>query len=327
MSPAISEIIHRGRSGRSRRNVSRRCRVADEGDALAVPVGVSLFGLEVAGCVPGIVCPVTGPAIDRGLLDLAVAVADRAGRMAAERFFQADFTTRLKQDGSEVTDADLAVEEMIRGELARYTPDDEVYGEEGGTSPGTSGRRWIIDPIDGTTYFARRIPLFSTFISYEDEHGPAIGVISRPIARQIAFAGRGLSCWIRNGDDPDQRPSLRQNTDMKHAVTQLLNPGTWHGELLAALHQNVRITGYLGGVTGLLTGGLDAIVMAGSPQEYQDLAPLPVIMSEAGGQVTDLSGGPVLSGPGTALISAGHLHDELLHMVASLPHGPRASTC
>lgn len=90
-----------------------------------------------------------------------------------------------------------------------------------------------------------------------------------------------------------------------------------------ALHQNVVITGYLGGVAGVLTGLLDAVVVAGFPQGYEDLAPLPVILAEAGGMVTDLSGGPVLSGPGTALISTGHRHGELLNLVADLPHGQR----
>jgi histidinol-phosphatase len=75
-------------------------------------------------------------------------------------------------------------------------------------------------------------------------------------------------------------------------------------------------------VPGLLTGVLDAVVMAGFPQGYEDLAPLPVIMTEAGGRITDLSGGPVLAGPGTALVSTGPLHDELLALVAGLPHGP-----
>jgi histidinol-phosphatase len=106
---------------------------------------------------------------------------------------------------------------------------------------------------------------------------------------------------------------------------QLVNPGTWHPELLAALHQNVTITGYLGGVAGVLTDLLDAVVVAGFPQGYEDLAPLPVILAEAGGVVTDLSGAPVLSGPGTALITTGHLHEELLNLVADLPHGQRQS--
>jgi len=264
----------------------------------------------------------TAPAVDRELLDLAVTVAHQAGCVAAERFFEADFATLTKEDGTDVTDVDLAVEELIRTELLRRTPDDEVYGEESGTTPGNSGRRWIIDPIDGTAYFARRIPLFSNFMAYEDEHGPAIGVINRPAARQMIFAGRGLGCWVRAGRDQDRRPVLRSNTELRQARIQLVNPATWHGELLAALHQNTWITGYLGGVSGVLTGALDAVVMAGSPQGYEDLAPLPVIMDEAGGRVTDLSGGPVLSGPGTALVSTGHLHDELLSLLADLPHGP-----
>jgi histidinol-phosphatase len=265
----------------------------------------------------------TAPAVDRHLLDLAVSVAHLAGDVAAERFFEAGFSTRRKPDGSEVTDADLAVEELIRAELLRLTPGDGIYAEETGAVTGTTGRRWIIDPIDGTTYFAHRIPLFASLIAYEDEHGPAIGVINQPVARQMIFAGRGLGCWVRTGPDPDRRPALRDNTSLPSARVQLANPATWHGDLLTTLHQNVRITGYLGGVTGVLTGLLDAVVMAGFPQGYEDLVPLPVIMSEAGGQVTDLSGGPLLSGPGTALVSTGHLHDELLSLVAGLPHGPR----
>jgi histidinol-phosphatase len=271
-----------------------------------------------AGTVEGM----TAPAADRQLLDLAVTVAYRAGCVATEAFFEASLATRTKEDGSDVTDADLAVEDLIRSELLRHTPDDEVYGEEAGTTAGVSGRRWIIDPIDGTAYFARRIPLFSTLLAYEDEHGPAIGVINRPVARQMVFAGRGLGCWVRDGQGPDRRPVLRDNTELRKVRTQLVNPATWHGELLAALHQSVWIMGYFGGVTGILTGALDAVVMAGSPQGYEDLAPLPVIMAEAGGRVSDLSGGPVLSGPGTALVSTGHLHDELLSLLADLPHGP-----
>jgi histidinol-phosphatase len=262
------------------------------------------------------------PAADRELLDLAVAVAHRAGSVAAERFFAADFATRVKPDGTDVTDADLAVEELIRTELLRHTPDDEIYGEEGGSVAGTSGRRWIIDPIDGTLYFANRIPIFANLIAYEDEHGPAIGVINNPVARQVVFAGRGLGCWVRTGENPATRAVLRDNTELRQAVTELSNPATWHSELLTALHQNVWITGCLAGAAGVVTGLLDAVVVAGFPAGYEDLAPLPVIMQEAGGRVTDLSGGPVLSGPGTALVSTGHVHDELLSLVAGLPHGP-----
>jgi histidinol-phosphatase len=254
-------------------------------------------------------------AADRALLDFAVGLADRAGRAAAERFFAGDFEVRTKQDGTEVTDADLAVEELIRAELARHCPDDAVYGEEAGATPGVSGRRWIIDPIDGTRHFVHRVPLFGVSIAYEDEHGSALGVINQPVARRIVYAGRGLGCHVRTGDT-ETGPALRETAELGRARVEVVNPGRWPGDLLLALHQNVIVTGLAGGVVGLLTGLADAVVVAGSELGYEDLAPMPVLVEEAGGRATDLSGGPLLSGPGTAVVSTGRFHDELLRCFA-----------
>lgn len=185
-------------------------------------------------------------AVNRDVLDFAVALADRAGRLAVERFYAADFDIATKRDGTEVTDADLAVENLIRAELGRRFPDDEVHGEEA-----------------GTTYFAHRIPLFGINLAYEDERGPAIGVINEPIARRVVFAGRGLGCRIRTGGT-DAAPRLRDTADLAHARVEMVNPHRWTGELIATLHRNVLVTGHLGGVAGVLTGLLDAIASAGS---------------------------------------------------------------
>ena len=263
----------------------------------------------------------TAPQVDRELLDFALGVARRGGDLAAERFFAADFRTSPKPDGTEVTDADLAVENLIRADLQRHCPADGINGEETGSVPGSYCRRCFIDPINGSLYFAHGIPLFTTVLACEDEHGPAIGVLYNPVARQTVCAGRGRGCRLRTGDGPDRTPVLRPRTTLREMRTEPVNPGTWHGGLLQALHRNVTLTGYLGGVGGVLTGLLDAVVIAGFPMGYEDLAPLPVIMEEAGGRVTDLSGGPVLTGPGTALVSTGHRHPELLNLVAGLPHG------
>ena len=176
-----------------------------------------------------------------------------------------------------------------------------------------------------TARATHRIPLFRTLLAYADECGPAAAAISYPVAQQLICAGRGLGCAVRTGTAPGQRPVLRASSSLREARVQLVNPGNWHASLLMALHQNVTITGYAGGVAGVLTGVIDAIVVAGSPQGYEDLAPLPVILAEAGAMVTDLSGGPVLSGPGTALISTGQRHEELLDLVAGLPHGQQQS--
>ncbi|WP_422734415.1 inositol monophosphatase family protein [Micromonospora sp. WMMD558] len=258
---------------------------------------------------------INAPPPDRELLDFAVGLAERAGRLAAERFFAADFAMTLKADGTEVTDADVAVEALIRTELAERFPADGVYGEETGDTVGSSGRRWIIDPIDGTKYFAYRIPVFGTNLALEDEHGPALAVINQPVARQLIYAARGCGCRVRT-DGRDLEPVLRDTPDLAATRVELVNPAGWPADVLLALHQHTRITGHLGGIGGLLTGLVDAIVIAGPEMGYEDLAPLPLIVQEAGGRATDLRGRPLLAGDGTALLSTGRHHDALLDLLA-----------
>jgi histidinol-phosphatase len=255
------------------------------------------------------------PPVDQDLVEFAVGLAERAGALAAERFFGGDVLTERKPDGTEVTAADLAVEELIRGELARHVPGDEVYGEEAGTTPGTSGRRWVIDPIDGTYYFARRMPLFATVLAFEDEHGPAIGVVRDPVGRQTVHAGRGRGCWCDG-----RRVRVSDRTRLLGARTSMGNPGTWSEELMSTLHRSVFLSP-VGFSAGLVRGDVDAVVVAGFPMGYEDLAPLPVIVGEAGGRVTDLTGAPVLTGDGTVLATNGTLHDEFLALLRGIPHG------
>ncbi len=256
--------------------------------------------------------------MDQSLLDFAVDLARRAGAFAAERFFAGDVSATRKPDGTEVTATDLAVEELLRDALARHAPGDEVYGEEAGTTAGTSGRRWVIDPIDGTYYFTHRIPLFATVLAYEDEQGPALAVVHEPVARKTVFAGRGLGCWVAL-DDVATQARVGDRTRLTGARTAMGNPGTWSEDLMTTLHRTVYLS-TVGDMTSLVTGGLDAMVVAGFPMGYEDLAPLPVIMSEAGGRVTDLTGAPVLSGDGTVLATNGVLHDEFLALLDGVPH-------
>jgi histidinol-phosphatase len=255
--------------------------------------------------------------MDRELLDFAVGLAERAGELAAERFYSADFSIAVKEDRTEVTDADLAVEELIRSTLARYCPDDGVFGEELGEETGSSGRRWIIDPIDGTTLFAHRVPLFAVNLALEDEIGSAIGVTHRPIARQTVYAGRGLGCRVRAGAS-EIAPVLRQAPSLKGSRVEMVNSGFWPVELVVRLHEASRsMGGDTFGIGGLLTGTIDAIVVAGSEMGYEDLAPYPVILAEAGAVGTDLHGGSLLSDkPYTAVLSTGQFHDELLSLLS-----------
>jgi histidinol-phosphatase len=268
---------------------------------------------------------VESPSVDREILALAVRVVHQAGQLTVERFHAGE-QVRLKPDGTVVTQADLAIEELIRTELIGRTPEDGIVGEEHGTHDGRSGRRWVIDPLDGTRFFTRRIPVFTNLLAYEDEHGSAIGVINMPMQRELVFAGRGLGCWLLDGSDPD----LASARQVRVSDVQRLGGATVHGtytfawttDLLTALHQQTLLQSNRGddpyAVAMLVTGRADAVVSVQTGQHW-DWAPLPVIVSEAAGTISDLTGNS-LPGDGTALAAGPSLHEQLLHLVAGLAH-------
>lgn len=259
--------------------------------------------------------------VNKDILDFAVWLGRQAGALAADYFFRGTARTTLKPDGTEVTDADKAVEDLIREELSRHAPDDAIYGEERGATPGTSGNRWIIDPIDGTYYFARGMPGFTTLLAYEDTEGPAIGVLEEPIGRRTVFAGRDQGCWLST-NDTRTRTTVSTRANLRGAKTAMGNPGTWSEELLSALHREAFLFP-AGDTITLATGQIDALVIAGVPMGYEDIAPLPVIVGEAGGVVTDLSGNPVLTGDGTVLAANPKIHKEFLALVENVPTAAR----
>src|SRR5690606_1786620 len=97
-----------------------------------------------------------------------------------------------------VTAADRGAERMIRERIHALYPDDTVVGEEEDDYEGTSGRRWVIDPIDGTTTFTHGVGLYCNLLYVEDEWGPAVGVINIPAIGELCAAGRGLGATIND---------------------------------------------------------------------------------------------------------------------------------
>ncbi|MEY2503675.1 MAG: histidinol-phosphatase [Verrucomicrobiota bacterium] len=130
----------------------------------------------------------------------------------------------------------------------------------------------------------------------------------------MIYAGRGRGCRVRTGDI-EVAPVLRTAPTLAQARVEMVNPHVWRTDVLTTLHRNARACGYSGGVAGLLTGVTDAVMIAGTEMGYEDLAALPVIVEEAGGRVTDLTGGPLLDGCGTALLSTGAVHDDLIDLI------------
>jgi len=134
-------------------------------------------------------------AADPELLDLAVALLREAGEMTLAWFRNPDLTIERKGDGTPVTEADKAAERFLRERINQRFPDDAIIGEEEADTAGTSGRTWIIDPIDGTKAFTHGVPLYTNLLAIDDGDGPAIGVINMPALGETVYAGRGLGCF------------------------------------------------------------------------------------------------------------------------------------
>jgi histidinol phosphatase-like enzyme (inositol monophosphatase family) len=258
----------------------------------------------------------TAPAADPALLDEAVGLARQAGELTLGWFDRPDLAVATKSDGTPVTEADRAAERMIRERLATDHGDDAVIGEEEADVSGTSGISWIIDPIDGTAAFTRGVPLYSNLLAVLDEHGPLVGVINLPALGTTVYAGRGLGCFR------DGRPVHVSNRRSPDDVVLSTSSYSWWPE--AAL-LGVKRAGYQlrtwGDGYGYAMVAIGAIEVMVDPEvSLWDIAPMPVILGEAGGRVTTLDGDEPALVPGaqvSCLATNGLVHDEVVAALAA----------
>jgi histidinol-phosphatase len=250
------------------------------------------------------------PPVDPQLLSFAVELSRRAGELTTRWFATDDLAVDTKADGTPVTQADRAAERFIREQLAEHHPDDSIIGEEEPPREGISGRRWILDPIDGTKAFTRGVPLYSTLLAFDDEHGPAIGVIGLPALGQLVWAGRGRGCWA------DGKPArVSETTSLDGAYLMSSSYSHWPEPALLGVKRvgmHLRTWGDGYGYAMVATGRADAMV---DPEvELYDVAPMPVIFAEAGGRFTSFDGDPSPNA-GSGVASNGRIHDDLLKLL------------
>jgi histidinol-phosphatase len=251
------------------------------------------------------------PPVDRDLLGDAVDLVRRAGKLTLDWFQSSTLDVVHKVDGTPVTEADQATERFLRHELAGRHPDDAIIGEEEAAKTGTSGRTWVIDPIDGTKAFTHGVPLYTNLMALADEHGPAIGVVNVPALDEIVFAGRGLGCFW-NGEPC----AVSDRDEVSGSYLSSSGFGYWPDEsLLAVKHAgwSLRTWGDGYGYVLVATGRIEAMVDPSAA--HWDLAPMPVILAEAGGRFTDWSGRSTVEG-GNGVASNGRLHDVLLDQLS-----------
>jgi histidinol-phosphatase len=243
--------------------------------------------------------------------DLATALraADAADAVTLPRFRSPDLRVDTKADESPVTEADRAAEQAIRAVIAADFPDDAILGEEYGSQAG-GDRRWIIDPIDATVNYVRGVPVWGTLIALQAAGRIVCGVVSAPALGRRWWAERDGGAWA-NGD-PIRASTIADLGDAQLSLNTLdgLDDRALKGAV--ALSQRCSRTRGFGDFWAfmlLAEGAVDIVVEPVAA--VWDLAPLQVIVEEAGGTFTGLDGSPGYD-RGNALASNGLLHEAAL---------------
>lgn len=249
-------------------------------------------------------------------LEFANGLADMADEISMHYWRRADTSVRTKDDGTPVTQADEEIERVLRKEIASAFPDHGVLGEEEGETIGTSGARWILDPIDGTKNFSWGIPLWGTLIALELGDEIVAGVVSCPGVGERYSAGRGLGA-TRNGETI-RVSSVGDLASARVAFTSV-NSFTEQGRLdqflrYVEISKHNRGIGDCYGHMLVACGSVDAMV---EPRlSAYDLAPLIVIVEEAGGRFTDIDGNNTIYGQ-SVVSSNGRIHEAVLGVFRS----------
>lgn len=250
--------------------------------------------------------------VDRRLADEVVDLVREAGALTLRWFRSATLDVERKGDGTPVTAADKAAERFLRDQISRRWPDDAIVGEEEDDVAGTSGRTWVVDPIDGTKAFTHGVPLYSNLLAFSDEHGPAVAVINLPALGQTVYAARGHGCFedgrpARVSSTPGLEGAYLSTSGLEHLPAGLL-------EGVSAAGAYLRTWGDGYGYALVATGRIDAMVDVGV--SVWDVAPMPLVMAEAGGRFTDVDGNPGAAG-GSGVATNGLVHDEVLALLAA----------
>ena len=220
-----------------------------------------------------------------------------------------------------VTEMDARAEQLVVDALLAAFPDDGILAEEGSARPGRSGRRWIVDPLDGTTNYAHGVPMFCVGIGLEENGRIVLGVVYEPSRDELYVGQRGAGAWLNDA------PLAVSTTDALGASL-----------LATGFPYDIRETGETNlpqysafalrarGVRRIGSALLDlAYVAAGRFDGYWELRLSPwdvaaggILVEEAGGRLTDLSGQPVDIDRPAIVASNGRIHDQVLAVLEEI---------
>ena len=262
-------------------------------------------------------------------LRLAHVLADAADNQTMERFGAVDLKISTKPDMTYVTESDEAAEDAIRRTLKSSRPRDAVLGEEAGETRGTGegrGRRWIIDPIDGTSNFVRGVPVWATLIALEDEGEIVASCVSAPALGRRWWASAGGGAYTGKSLMKARQMQVSQVSRLEDASVSYASLGGWDeigkSQAMLALLRRCWKTRAFGDFWSYMLVAEGAVDIAAEPElKLWDMAALDIIVREAGGRFTSLAGEP---GPwgANAVATNGLLHDDAMAYVGHFPDSP-----
>ena len=253
-------------------------------------------------------------------LRLAHVVADTVDSLTMSRFKAQDLRVETKPDLTPVTDADRAAEDLVRSQLGRARPRDAVHGEER-SDTGHGPRRWIVDPIDGTKNFVRGVPVWATLLALMDGDEVVLGVVSAPALGRRWWAAKGTGAWTGKSLAAASRLRVSNVERLEDASLSYSDLSEWEErgrfDQFLDLQRRVWRTRAYGDFWSYVLVAEGAVDVAAEPDlELYDMAALVPVVTEAGGRFTSLKG---VDGPhgGSAVVTNGHLHDEVLEILSA----------
>ena len=260
-------------------------------------------------------------------LDLAVEAALEAGRITLEYFRREDLEVERKGDDSPVTAADRAAEEHLRRRIAGVFPDDAILGEEFPEKAGSSGYRWILDPIDGTKSFIHGVPLYGTLVGVEHQGESVLGVILIPALDEYVYAAAGGGAWYVRGNAAPRPAKVSQCSKLAEGLFVTSEVICFDEVRREQVYKQLEATARLARTWGdcygyLLVATGRAELMVDPYMSVWDAAALLPILQEAGGSFTDWQGRPTIHSE-EGIATNGHILAEVLAVTKKAKSGTR----
>lgn len=219
-----------------------------------------------------------------------------------------------------VTEADKGAERAIREVLARERPEDGILGEEYGEQQGSSGYRWVLDPVDGTRAFITGRHEWGSLIALEHEGKPVLGILDQPVLGERFVGVNGTAHLVQAGKASPLR--VRECPSLENAVLCATDPGAYFSKeqlsAFARVERQVKMTRYGGDCylfAALALGFVDMVIETNF--HAWDVAALIPLVEGAGGIITSWDGGSAQ--PGKTILASGdrRIHAEAMKLLAA----------